>query len=91
MQIYGPTQLHGPQPLKAPHQPRVQPSGPTTSSAISDELHISDNAAFVDLANQLPEIRQGRVDAIRSALASGTYDLESRLDGALDNLLDEIG
>jgi len=91
MQIYGPTQLHGPQPINAPHQQRVQPSAPSTSSAISDELHISDNAAYVDLANQLPEIRQDRVDAIRSALASGTYDVEGRLDGALDRLLDEIG
>ena len=93
MQIYGPTQLHAAQSVAAPHASRsasaVSESAATTR--INDELSISDAAQQLEQIRQLPDIRQDRVDAIRSQIASGTYETADKLDVALSRLLDEIG
>ena len=41
--------------------------------------------------SDVPEIRQERVDALRTAISSGTYETDEKLDVALERLLDEIG
>jgi anti-sigma28 factor (negative regulator of flagellin synthesis) len=41
--------------------------------------------------SEIPAIRQDRVDAIRTAIAQGTYETDAMLNVALDRLLDEIG
>lgn len=92
MQIYGPSSVHAAQSISAPHATRVAETQQThRSAAPQDELSISDVARFVDQANQLPEIRAGRVESIRAQIASGTYMSDDRLDSAIEGLLDEIG
>ena len=91
MQIYGPAQLHGPQPISSPHA-RSAPIGQTGGvSGAQDELQISDAGRLIDLANQVPEIRQDRVNAIRAQIAAGTYETPDKLDVALSRFLDEVG
>lgn len=90
MQIYGPAQLHGAQAISSPHirnQP-VSSTGP--SAAAQDEVRISDAGRLLDLANQLPEIRQDRVDAIRAQIASGSYETADKLNVAVDRMLNEL-
>ena len=41
--------------------------------------------------NDIPAIRQDRVNSIRAAIADGTYETDAKLSTALDRLLDEIG
>jgi anti-sigma28 factor (negative regulator of flagellin synthesis) len=93
MQVYGPSHLHGVHGVNAPHGPAaagaVEPSSGLT--APRDELQISDVGRFVDQAHGLPDIRADRVQELRAALASGTYDIESKLDLTVSRLLDEIG
>ena len=92
MHIYGPHQLHGPQSIGAPHTQRVSPPAVQPDAApIRDELHISDAARLVEQAQQIPEIRQDKVDAIRAQIANGTYETPEKLDLAVSRLLDEIG
>ena len=91
MQIYGPTHLHGPQAIRAPHitpPPEVSPA--ERSSSGSDEVEISAAARLLDAVRELPEIRQDRVQEIRTAIANGTYETEEKLQIALERLLDEI-
>lgn len=92
MQIYGPTQVHGSQGISAPHALRG-PSGasaPRPSTSISDELQISDSARIADQLSNIPDIRQDRVDSIRTAIANGSYETDDKLSAALDNFLNEI-
>jgi flagellar biosynthesis anti-sigma factor FlgM len=92
MQIYGPTQLHAAQSITAPHAARSAPSvSPSSAASINDELSISDAAQQLEQIRQMPDIRQDRVDAIRSQIASGTYETADKMDIALSRLLDEIG
>ena len=92
MQIYGPSQLHGPQAISAPHGTR--PAQPTTrpeAAQITDEVNLSEAAQLVEQVQQLPDIRADRVEAVRQQIAAGTYETSGKLDAALDRLLDEIG
>ena len=91
MQIYGASQVHGPQSITAPHTSRVGGaySAPHTS-APTDEVQISSVGQFLDRINDLPEIRAGRVEQLRQAIAQGSYDTDEKLDLALDRLLSEI-
>jgi flagellar biosynthesis anti-sigma factor FlgM len=61
------------------------------SPKIQDEVNISDTARLVEQAKQTPDIRQDRVQAIRSQIASGTYETSGKLETAVSRLLDEIG
>jgi negative regulator of flagellin synthesis FlgM len=92
MQIYGPSQLHGPQAIGAPHGARPsQAAAPPESPGINDEVNISDAARLVEQVQDLPDIRQDRVDAVRRQIAAGTYETEAKLNAAVERLLDEIG
>jgi negative regulator of flagellin synthesis FlgM len=92
MHIYGPSQLHGPQAIGAPHgarpaQPMTRPEAPQ----IADEVNISEAARLVEQAQGLPDIREDRVEAVRQQIAAGTYETGDKLNAAVERLLDEIG
>jgi len=91
MYIYGTSHIHAAQPLNAPHRltPTSGTSG-TNSSAGVDQLDISPEADFVAQARELPEIREGRVAAIRAQIQNGTYETAEKLDMALSRVFDEI-
>ncbi|MGO8745061.1 MAG: flagellar biosynthesis anti-sigma factor FlgM [Thermoguttaceae bacterium] len=92
MQIYGPSYLHGAQPVNAPHTSRVsQSTAAGAGSPIQDELQISSEGQFVDRVRELPDIRQDRVNQIRAQIAQGTYETDDKLNVAVGRLLDEIG
>ena len=54
-------------------------------------MEISDAARLVEQVNQLPDVRQDRIDQIRAQIAEGTYETDEKLDVAVGRLLDEIG
>jgi negative regulator of flagellin synthesis FlgM len=92
MHIYGPSQMHGPQSIGAPHgirpaQPMTRPEAPQ----IADQVDISDAARLVEQVQQMPDIREDRVEAVRQQIAAGTYETGDKLDVAVERLLDEIG
>lgn len=91
MQIYGTQVIHGPQAVNAPHA-RAASNAPASRSqfAAADELQISDAARFAEMAAALPDIRLDRVQALRQAIASGSYESTDKLEGAVANLLDEL-
>jgi len=92
MHIYGPSQLHGAQPIGSPHGVRpaqnlTRPEAPQ----IADEVDISEAARLVEQVQQMPDIREDRVEAVRLQIAEGTYETSDKLNAALERLLDEIG
>jgi negative regulator of flagellin synthesis FlgM len=92
MHVYGPTHLHGAQPIGSPHAARLnRPASAPSSGPIQDEVQISDAARLLDKVNDLPAIRQDRVNQIRQQIADGTYETPEKLQVALERLLGEIG
>ena len=91
MYVYGTSQIHSAQPIRAPHRPAAAGAAGGAPSSGVDELDISSEADFVAQARDLPEIREERVAQIRAQIQAGTYETADKLDRALDRLLDEIG
>lgn len=92
MQVYGPSHLHGPQSISAPHtSPAQRATGGRTSAPIQDEVQISSQGEILAKLADIPDIRHDKVQALRAAIAGGTYETDARLGKALDRLLDEIG
>jgi anti-sigma28 factor (negative regulator of flagellin synthesis) len=56
---------------------------------VHDAVTLSVDA--VRTADATADIRFDRVNAIRAAIADGSYDTDDKLDIALDRLLDRIG
>jgi negative regulator of flagellin synthesis FlgM len=61
------------------------------AAPIADEVNISEGARLVEQVQQLPEMREDRVEAVRLQLAAGTYETDDKLNAAVERLLDEIG
>jgi negative regulator of flagellin synthesis FlgM len=92
MQIHGPSQIHGAQPINSPHRPAA--AGPAQANdrlATVDQLDISHEAELASKLSEIPEVRMDRVAAIRSQIEAGVYDTDAKLDIAVQRLLDEIG
>lgn len=93
MQIYGPAQLHGAQPISAPNFHRTNETAPLsnpTSIDTADELQLSPAAELASKMSEIPDIRWERVNSIKAAIADGSYMSADKLDIAMERLLDEI-
>ena len=91
VQIYGPSQVHSPQPTPAPHhKPAAKPQAPKPA-AQTDRVDISEAAQRAARLQEIPDIRTDKVAAAKAAIAEGTYETDAKLNVALDRLLDEIG
>jgi negative regulator of flagellin synthesis FlgM len=92
MQIHGPSHLHGPQTIGAPHRTPATANPPQAGrSGPVDQLDISPQADLVSRTREVPAIREAKVAAIKADIAAGTYETPEKLEAALDRLLDEIG
>ena len=87
MQIYGPSQVHGAQPLQGPHFTR--PTGGAQRTQGADEVSIS---AAAEAASQASEggFRADLVARVRDEIAAGTYETTEKLDAAINSMLDEL-
>lgn len=67
-------------------------ANPTAASPTggTDEVSISQQADLLSRINDLPDIRQDRVDQLRAEIANGNYETEEKVDIAVSRLLDEI-
>jgi negative regulator of flagellin synthesis FlgM len=57
----------------------------------SDRVELSEHARFLDVLQKLPEGRLDQVEAVREAIAEGTYDTDDKLNLAIARLLDDLG
>ena len=62
----------------------------TTRAQGQDRVELSDHARHLDRLRQLPDVRQGKVEAAKAAIANGVYESPDRLRAALLRMLDEI-
>lgn len=92
MQIYGASNVHGPQALKGPHTPQ-RTTGPTPSSPTSgptDQLDISPAAEAAASAADSGAIRSELVNRVRSEIAAGTYESPDKIAIAIEGLADDV-
>ena len=52
-----------------------------------DTVQISDFARYLGEIKNLPDIRQGKVDAVKAQIANGTYETPDKIDHVVNSLL----
>ncbi len=100
MHINGPANIHGPQPISAPHRtaPAQQPT-PTHSPQGVDQVDISHEAdALIQsreiahtMAQEIQQSRAERVAQIKAEIEAGTYETDDKLELAVGRLFNELG
>jgi negative regulator of flagellin synthesis FlgM len=96
MNIWGVTSTHGSQAAAAVKGVEATKAAAATEATVNqgvtevrDSVTLSVDA--VRAADATGDIRFDRVNAIRAAIADGTYETPDKLDIALDRLLDRLG
>ncbi|MFM1830413.1 MAG: hypothetical protein RLZZ558_753 [Planctomycetota bacterium] len=82
-----------PQPVHRVKADGMQAQAPAASQARmepQDRVELSEHARHLERLRNMPEIRQSKVEAARSAIADGIYESPDRLRAALLRMLDEI-
>ncbi len=67
------------------------PAVDTTGVTVSDRVEFSQEAQMLEKIQELPDVRQDRIDALKDAIASNTYLTEDKLHLAIDRMIDEVG
>ena len=82
--VGGPNRVEGPR-----KTPKVTPSQTPSAPPPTDKVEISEAARLVSEALSLPQVRTERVEEIKKLLESGQFDNDARLQGAIDQFLEE--
>jgi len=78
---------------------KVQPIGgqrlaqrlkPVKDVVEGDTVEISERAELLGKIRDLPDVRIEKVAPIRQAIQAGTYDIDSKLDVAIERLLEDL-
>ncbi|MBC8310386.1 MAG: flagellar biosynthesis anti-sigma factor FlgM [Planctomycetes bacterium] len=67
------------------------PAVDTTGVTVSDRVEFSQEAQMLEKIQELPAVRQDRIDALKDAIAANTYLTEEKLNLAIDRMIDEVG
>jgi hypothetical protein len=55
-----------------------------------DSVDLSRAAQFLSKLSELPDVRQDVVDRVKGEIAKGGYDNDTRIDGAINGLIEDL-
>jgi negative regulator of flagellin synthesis FlgM len=70
--------------------PITTPSADSTTTRGGDKVDLSSTAQLISRLANLPTIRQDLVSSVKSQIAAGTYVTPDKIEGAIDNLGQDI-
>ena len=70
-------------------QAEAAPAAPRWAEG-RDRVELSEHARHLDAVRALPDVRMAKVEAIRQAIAGGTYESPEKLQSAIDGLLRDL-
>ena len=68
----------------------AQRLNPVKDVVEGDTVEISERAEMLGKIRDLPDVRVDKVAPIRQAIQAGTYDIDSKLDVAIERLLEDL-
>jgi anti-sigma28 factor (negative regulator of flagellin synthesis) len=54
-----------------------------------DQVELSDRAMLLSRLRELPSVRQGLIDQVRTAIERGEYDTPEKVDAAIEKMIAE--
>jgi negative regulator of flagellin synthesis FlgM len=74
---------------RASAQSEIAPSAPRWAEG-RDRVELSEHARHLDAIRAMPDVRMAKVEAIKQAIASGTYESPEKLQTTIDGLLRDL-
>jgi flagellar biosynthesis anti-sigma factor FlgM len=68
----------------------ASPTQGTARAQMHDRVELSEHARHLDRLRSMPDVRQAKIEAARSAIAEGVFETPDRLRAALLKMLDEV-
>ena len=75
--------------ISKPVQPNQADQSANTPRDREDRVEISRIAKYLGMIADMPDIRMDKVNSIRQEIQSGSYDVDGKLNAALDQMLEE--
>lgn len=72
--------------VRQDRHPRPVSETPAVTSRPADSAEISQAARLLNKLALMPEVRQDRIDQIRTQLIAGTYETSAKIDAAIENM-----
>lgn len=69
---------------------RGQQRESSASPRAADRVEFSDMARYLNMLNELPEVRADLVQRVRDEIESGTYDTPERFEAAIEQLARDL-
>ena len=74
----------------APTKPVDVAAEAVVEDHVADHVVFSQKAQMLEKIQQLPNVRQHRIDSIKEAIAANTYLTDDKLDLAINRMIDEV-
>ena len=59
------------------------------TTRLGDQVELSDRAVLLSRLRELPDVRQGLIDQVRTAIERGEYDTPEKVDAAIEKMIAE--
>jgi negative regulator of flagellin synthesis FlgM len=76
--------------FRATAQSDVAPAAPRWAEG-RDRVELSDDARHIEAIRAMPDVRMAKIEGIKQAIASGTYESPEKLQAAIEGLLRDLG
>lgn len=63
----------------------------STNTRPTDSVELSDTAHLMAQLKAMPDVREDLVANVKAAIADGSYLSDSKIEGAIDGLLEDLG
>lgn len=68
----------------------AQEVGPSQTKPAGDEVQLSDASRLIAKLAQVPDVRQDKIEALRTQIQDGSYPSEEALKDGIDKMLREL-
>ena len=89
MEINGPGNVQGPQPIRPNRVNASRFEAPAETSS-SDKAEISEVARLKAQLKDVPDIRLEKIERLKAEIEAGTYETPDKIDTVIDRLLEEL-
>lgn len=90
MEVSGPGNLQGPEPIRPDRVSRSRVEAPRPAAETGDTAEISDIARLKGLLADVPDVRLEKIERLRAEIDSGAYETDEKIQTVIERLLEEL-
>lgn len=90
MQVNGPENVHGPDPIRPQRIGNSRFESTASESRAPDSAEISEVAKLKAQLRDVPDVRFEKIERLRAEIEAGTYETPEKIQRVIDRVLEEL-